>query len=842
MKTVSINQLRKHALFSMLSSDELASVLTESVRVSLPAHWSLPLGRKSGGFFYLLVSGNIQIVATSSSGRSIDLHECAESECVGHHQLLVEDGATEGLQAVTSVSSEVLRIPGEFLKRAVANDPQLAAQLAEAALEQHQACIALRSTVVDSLMFGNLQQPPRRVSLDADSVIFRQGEEGAAFYLIVNGSVRILRNEEGREREIAILYVGQPFGELALLRQQERQATVQTREPTTLLEFSAEQFQERFSSDLKLREYLQTLQKLYPIRAHGTTRQFNGRFEGQDCVVTFFRSQTGEPVSSSHVIGQQTVHTTLMARSAENCMVLNYEDPQRNVRLRVQLAGRDIVSITSWTLWRGIGPVYQRMLSATPLSDNEILLFRSTGKIVVDTGAPPADGDVVCHCMQVSYGAVTREIESGGVTVGHLKERLRCGSICGACIPALQEITGTKGWNAAQLCEQVELCPGTRRFTFRPAGSHFRESLVGQHVVIRARINDEWVSRPYTLTSSAGQREIQEVTIRRQVAGRFSSWLFDVADATSEIELSDPAGDCLIDLDKKNPLVFFCAGIGITPAIAAVRSHAETRSRRPLIIHYSEHSSGTAICRDEFKDACHSGSGCEFIERYTALSGRLNVTEINTLCRRFPEADFYLCGPQSYIDMVRQGLLLAVVTSDRIQTEHFAADAERSLQQQFSPDRPGWAGPLAAAMLTVATGCWLFLMPAGDSDRGRELQLVTGCVVLLPLLWQWHLPVLRWLGRSMAIPAARRFHQRIGVLLPILLLLHADRAGFALTRLLSAFFLLNSVIAYFPPDLLRGSDSFRRNFESVWLPLHIVLSFIVSAMAIAHGVTAMAYK
>ena len=498
-------------------------MLTESVVVSLPAHWSLPLGRSSGGFFYLLVSGRIQLFARSSSGKVIDLAVVEAAECVGLEQLLVDTSSSDGLQAVTSVACQVLRIPALYLRMAIARSTQLAERLSAAALDQQQASIALRSAVVDSLMFGDEQSAPERISLAADTFVFRQGEAGDAFYLIIDGSVRVVRTDDGVDRELAILHLGQPFGELAILRQEGRQATVQTVEPTTLLKFSAAQFRQRFSSDIKLREYLQTLQKLYPTRTAGTTRQFNGHFEGRDCVVSFFRTTSGHPVSSSHVVGDQIVHSCLMGRTADDCTVIRYEDPARNVRLRVQLVGHEIISITAWTLWRGLGPVYERMLTGTPLSEDEIQRLRRTGCIIDEIGRIYTDDDLACHCLQVSFASVFRAVRAGASTVDQLCDQLQCGSICGACRPSLQEVTAKVGWNAVQLSEQIELCADTRRITFIPNGSFFKSSLPGQHVVIRALVEGDWVSRPYMLTSAAGQRETQEITVRRQRPGRFTS-------------------------------------------------------------------------------------------------------------------------------------------------------------------------------------------------------------------------------------------------------------------------------------------------------------------------------
>lgn len=67
----------------------------------------------------------------------------------------------------------------------------------------------------------------------ADEVIFDQGEEGQALYVIVSGRVAICH--PGRlESPIAVLGTGDFFGELALLDNSPRSAQARAAEPTEL--------------------------------------------------------------------------------------------------------------------------------------------------------------------------------------------------------------------------------------------------------------------------------------------------------------------------------------------------------------------------------------------------------------------------------------------------------------------------------------------------------------------------------------------------------------------------------------------------------------------------------
>ena len=77
------------------------------------------------------------------------------------------------------------------------------------------------------------------VAYEAGRTIVRQGEVGTGFFLIVSGGARVVRAGE----TIATLGPGQFLGELSLLDQQPRIATVVAEGPTTCLALASWDFE-----------------------------------------------------------------------------------------------------------------------------------------------------------------------------------------------------------------------------------------------------------------------------------------------------------------------------------------------------------------------------------------------------------------------------------------------------------------------------------------------------------------------------------------------------------------------------------------------------------------------
>jgi CRP-like cAMP-binding protein len=80
------------------------------------------------------------------------------------------------------------------------------------------------------------------LSVPAGSVIVRQGDAADRFFIIVEGEVEVSREVDGEVRTVAYLGRGQFFGEMAVIMETPRTATVTARVPTQLLAMPRDMF------------------------------------------------------------------------------------------------------------------------------------------------------------------------------------------------------------------------------------------------------------------------------------------------------------------------------------------------------------------------------------------------------------------------------------------------------------------------------------------------------------------------------------------------------------------------------------------------------------------------
>ena len=95
---------------------------------------------------------------------------------------------------------------------------------------------------------------------DAGALVTEQGEVGDYFYIIVRGEVEVLHRRESEEVvRLAVLEDGDYFGEMALLRDIPRTATVRTLQPCTFLVMQRDVFQRVLQQASHLREELEAV-------------------------------------------------------------------------------------------------------------------------------------------------------------------------------------------------------------------------------------------------------------------------------------------------------------------------------------------------------------------------------------------------------------------------------------------------------------------------------------------------------------------------------------------------------------------------------------------------------
>ncbi len=112
--------------------------------------------------------------------------------------------------------------------------------------DRYQSVLELQHDV-RSFLRGGLHLPRKAVA--AGELIINEGDVGNAAYMIVSGQCRAFRHVDGRQETLAIMGPGDVFGEVALLLEEPRAASVEATENTTILVLDRKTMEEGLGTD-----------------------------------------------------------------------------------------------------------------------------------------------------------------------------------------------------------------------------------------------------------------------------------------------------------------------------------------------------------------------------------------------------------------------------------------------------------------------------------------------------------------------------------------------------------------------------------------------------------------
>jgi ferredoxin-NADP reductase len=445
----------------------------------------------------------------------------------------------------------------------------------------------------------------------------------------------------------------------------------------------------------------------------------------------------------------------------------------------------------------------------------------------------PIEDPIVCNCLQIRRTVLENAIANGASEMETLVGRTGASSVCGACHYTLQEMVGQAKWEPVRLVDVEPVTDNIHTFRFASPTGSLDPAEPAQFVILKALIGQDWVQRPYTISSAASTTTYREITVKRLPDGVFSNWLFDEATVNSPIYMSPPQGTYQISAD---PLVCFVAGIGVTPALGMMRSYLyEACLPASLLVHYSVSTENEIVYQDELAEL---EAAYDLRVHVTNQAGHLTFPEVREICQDYPNARFFICGPTRYQEALTSYLAILDVPKERIHVEIFVP---KTFEKRKSRLRYVWLG------LTLLAAFGLQWWLDWDWAWLEGLQLVesykrwSGFALGGYLGLQFLLPVTRWFGSINRSVSLYRWHRWQGAFAPLVYYFHSTEFGYAAVGFLSAVYFANMVVGLFNQELI-ADVRWKMRYQRVWLIFHIVLSLLLVGLALVHLYVVFAFQ
>lgn len=271
----------------------------------------------------------------------------------------------------------------------------------------------------------------RRQTFAPGEIVIAAGDRGDACYFILEGRARVHRDD----RQLSILGPGHCFGELAILEDAPRSATVEAAEPLVVLRVEARRFRRWYERHPPLESLLGTLQQMYQRPQGGLVTIHRGEHEGRPCVSSVRELADGRTMMSTQIIGQSLLILSVSGAGEGEVETVEHARSGAGVRRTLHLRGGAVVRVDAVGDAAGIGHLAARMISARPLSAAELARFRWTGS----TAAARAPAGLVCPCVGLARDEAAAMIGEG-LGFEAIGRRCGAGTICGACRPEIEAI------------------------------------------------------------------------------------------------------------------------------------------------------------------------------------------------------------------------------------------------------------------------------------------------------------------------------------------------------------------------------------------------------------------
>jgi len=211
----------------------------------------------------------------------------------------------------------------------------------------------------------------------------------------------------------------------------------------------------------------------------------------------------------------------------------------------------------------------------------------------------------------------------------------------------------------------------------------------GQHIGVRATIDGQEVRRTYSICSGTDERHLR-IGVRLHDRGSMSGHLGRKLRVGDQLEVLPPTGRFFLTPDAAAARTYcaFAGGSGITPILGILRNVLRHEPASRFLVFYGNRTTASIMFAEDLlalKDQYPQRLALYFLmsrepQDVELFNGRLDAAKVGALGRELFDARgidaFFLCGPDTMIESVKEGLVGLGVEQGKIHSEHFTSDVK----------------------------------------------------------------------------------------------------------------------------------------------------------------------
>ena len=219
----------------------------------------------------------------------------------------------------------------------------------------------------------------------------------------------------------------------------------------------------------------------------------------------------------------------------------------------------------------------------------------------------------------------------------------------------------------------------------------------GQHLTLKSSIDGKEERRSYSLCSSPIENK-WKVAVKKINGGVFSTFVNENLKKGDFLELMQPNGEFFttVNPSKAKNYIAFAAGSGITPILSIIKTHLALEANSTFKLFYLNRSVKSIIFKEEIELLKN-----KYFDRFEIfhfltkehrsielLNGRFTKEKLQVLTNKIIDIpavdDCFICGPEEMIFLIRDALVTAGLSKDKIHFELFSTGNSEEDKQRIT--------------------------------------------------------------------------------------------------------------------------------------------------------------
>lgn len=244
---------------------------------------------------------------------------------------------------------------------------------------------------------------------------------------------------------------------------------------------------------------------------------------------------------------------------------------------------------------------------------------------------------------------------------------------------------GARSWDDSEPIECVSVVPegpNTVSFTFRaPSGAWF-DYQPGQFLTLELPVPGKPIHRTYTISSSPSRPLSISLTVKAQGASIGTRWMLDNLREGTRIRAIGPGGIFVPDVPADKKLLLISAGSGVTPMMAITTYRWDLGGQPDICFVQCARRPSELVFRRRLE---HMATRLPSIklhfvveqddphDPWSGYRGTFNQLMLGLMAPDYLEREVYCCGPEPFMQVVRDMLIGFGFDMDHYHQETFAA-------------------------------------------------------------------------------------------------------------------------------------------------------------------------